>query len=450
MAASVACCNLAEAATKPNIVLILMDDLGWMDLACQGNDRLDTPNIDRLAKHGMRFTNAYAASPVCSPTRAAILTGKSPARLRLTTHISNRDFAPKNAKLLPAKTLDHLPLEHVTIAERLKQAGYATAFMGKWHLAGVPGAKGQGTSRFYPQHQGFGLNLGGCAHGGPPSYFDPYRIHNLKDRRPGEYLPFRLANEAISFLRKNQNKPFFLALWHYTVHWPMQAPKKLITKYEQRLGYGLKDARYGAMIEAMDFAVGSVIGAIDDLKLTDRTLVIFASDNGGFSGVADNRPLRRGKGYLYEGGLRVPMIIRWPGVVREGSICHTPVISTDLFPTILDVAGLKLDPNVPLDGESLGPLLRQSGELKRDAIHFHYPNYAWHSRNRLGGAIRQGKYKLIERFDDDSVELYDLEKDLGEKNNLAKRMPGKAAAMKRKLQAWRQASGAAMPVPRVE
>ena len=229
--------SLASGAEKrPNVVLIMIDDLGWSDLHCQGNKRLDTPIIDRLAKEGMRFTDAYAAAPVCSPTRGALLTGQSPARLRVTNHISNREFTPKNAKVLPAKTLKHLPLEHVTLAERLKEAGYATGFIGKWHLAGTPRRNGQGIEKFYPKRQGFDLNIGGCAHGGPPSFFDPYRIHTLKDRRKGEYLPFRLADEADQFIGNHKKKPFFLALWPYTVHWPMQAPEALITKYKPRLG----------------------------------------------------------------------------------------------------------------------------------------------------------------------------------------------------------------------
>ncbi len=284
-----------EAPTKrpPNIVLVLLDDMGWMDLHCQGNSRLDTPNVDRLASQGLRFSDAYAAAPVCSPTRAAILTGKSPARLHITNHITYRDFAPADAVVLSADARTSLPLEEVTVAERLKSAGYATGFFGKWHLAGVPGKHGLGKVDCYPERQGFDVNLGGCAHGGPPTYFDPYRIHTLPDRKKGEYLPHRLADEAIEFMRMRRTQPFFVALWHYTVHWPMEAPPELVSKYEGRVGFGLKDVRYGAMIEAMDQELGRLLKTLDDLKLTEETLVIFTSDNGGFSGVADNRPLRR-------------------------------------------------------------------------------------------------------------------------------------------------------------
>ena len=426
----------------------MIDDLGWMDLHCQGNDRVDTPNIDRLATSGMRFTDAYAAAPVCSPTRAAVLTGQSPARLHITNHIPDRpQFTPENATLLPADTLDHLPLQHVTIAERLKQAGYAPAFMGKWHLSGRGRSEddGRGDARFHPERQGFDLNVGGCAWGGPPTYFDPYQIHLIPPRRKGEYLPNRLADEAIAFIRDHRDEPFFLALWNYTVHWPMEAPEPLLEKYAGRKGPGLKDHRYGAMIEAMDASIGRVVAAIDELKLSERTLVIFTSDNGGYSGVADNRPLRSGKGYLYEGGIRVPLIVRWPGKVEAGSLCRTPVVSTDFYPTLLEVAGLAPDEDKPLDGESLMPLLRQSGSLKRDTIYFHYPNYAWHRSNRLGSALRAGNYKLIEHFDDGTVELYDLAADLGETSDLAARIPDKAAELKRRLQDWRRESGARLP-----
>jgi len=439
--------TLAHAAPegkRPNFVFILIDDLGWMDLNCQGNRRLETPNLNRLAKQGMRFTDAYAAAPVCSPTRAAILTGKSPARLHLTTHIPDRPgFALEDAPLVSAETRDHLPLEEVTIAERLKAAGYATAFLGKWHLCGG----GRGKPEFYPQRQGFDLNVAGCGFGGPPTYFDPYRIPTLKDRRGGEYLPDRLADEAVAFMRASRQRPFMLFLWHYTVHWPMEAPKPLLEKYAGQKGPGFNDARYPAMIEGMDAAVGRVLAAIDALDLSGRTLVIFTSDNGGFMGVADNRPLRLGKGYLYEGGIRVPLIVRWPGVVRPGSVCRAPVVSMDFHPTLLQAAGLKPGPDEAPDGESLMPLLTGSGRLRREAVYFHYPNYAWHGDNRLGSAVRRGDFKLIENFDDGSVELYNLAEDVGEKRDLAAQMPKKAAQLKGELKAWRKASGALMPKP---
>ncbi|MHC4692077.1 MAG: sulfatase [Planctomycetota bacterium] len=431
---------------RTNIILIMIDDLGWMDLHCQGNDRLDTPNIDRLASQGMRFTDAYSAAPVCSPTRSAIMTGQSPARLGLTTHIPDRpQYRPKDATLLSAKTLNHLPLEHITLAERLKEAGYATGFFGKWHLSRKVAEKSLGEQELRPEFQGFDVNIGGCSFGGPPSFFDPYRNPTIKDRREGEYLPDRLADEAITFIKAHRDEPFFVALWNYTVHWPMQAPQPLIDKYEKRVGPGLKDPRYGAMIEAMDASVGRVMAAIDELKLAGQTLVIFTSDNGGFDGVSDNRPLRASKGHLYEGGIRVPLIARWPGVVPAKMLCHTPVISTDFYPTLLDVSGLPHGTGKTLDGESIMPLLKRTGKLNRKAIYFHYPNYAWHGSNKLGGAVREGDYKLIERYDDDSVELYNLADDLSEKRDLSLEMPQKAAKLKHKLNTWLTESGAIMP-----
>ncbi len=433
------------AAEKPNILLIMIDDLGWMDLHCQGNEHLHTPRIDALAAQGMRFTSAYAAAPVCSPTRAAILTGQSPARLHLTNHLPHQDrFTPEKAPLLPAPMLDHLPLEHVTIAEHLKAAGYATGFFGKWHLY-----KGK-ESQFGPLAQGFEVNLGGCSFGGPPTFFDPYGIDFLPDRKAGEYLPDRLADETIGFMRQKveEKRPFFAALWTYTVHWPMEAPEPLLGKYRDRPLKGYNDARYPAMIEAMDAAVGRVLDAVDALGITEETLVVFTSDNGAFDGVGDNRPLRESKGYLYEGGIRVPMIVRWPGKVGKGEVTEVPVMSTDLFPTILECAGAEPDPATPLDGESLLELLKGGGTLKREALFWHYPNYAFHGGNRLGSAMREGDFKLIENFDDGSVELYDLSKDLSEEKNLATTMPDVAERMKARLHAWREESGAAMPIRR--
>ena len=273
--------STAPGSKKPaNILLIMIDDLGWMDLRCQGNERLDTPNIDRLASQGMRFTDFYAAAPVCSPTRAAIMTGLAPARLALTNHAPDRpSFAPKNAKLLSAETLDYLPLKHVTIAERLKEAGYATGFFGKWHLsARKKSPRGPNEADLRPEYQGFDVNIGGCSFGGPPTYFDPYRIPNITPRRKGEYLPDRLADEAIKFIKAQSGRPFFVALWNYTVHWPMEAPQHLIEKYEKRLGPGLKDARYGAMIEAMDASIGRILTALDDLtreRLSEEVLQLW-------------------------------------------------------------------------------------------------------------------------------------------------------------------------------
>ena len=435
-----------QTAQQPNILFILIDDLGWMDLACQGNPHLHTPNIDKFASQGIRFTDAYAAAPVCSPTRAAILTGHSPARSHITNHLPHQDrFTPKNSKLLPAKMKDHLPLESVTIAERLKQdAGYATAFIGKWHL--YSGRDDQ----FAPQFQGFDVNIGGCSYGGPPTFFDPYRIHFLENRKPGEYLPDRLADETISEMRKQTkaNVPFFIALFNYTVHWPMEAPASLIAKYKDRPVKGYRDHRYAAMIEAMDAAIGRVLAEIDRLKVTRDTLVVFTSDNGPFGGVGDARPLRGDKGHLYEGGIRVPLIVRWPGKIAAGAVSDVPVILTDFYPTLLDAANLQPHAAYPDDGESLMPVLTGKGSLNRKALFWHYPNFAFHRDNKLGSAIRMGDFKLLEFFEDDSVELYNLKEDLSERRNLAADMPERAARMRQRLRDWRRESNANMPRPR--
>ena len=437
------------ANAPPNIVFILVDDLGWMDLACQGNKLVETPNIDRLAGQGLRFTDAYAAAPVCSPTRAAVLTGLAPARLQITNHIPDQQrFIPANPKLLPAKMLDHLPLERVTIAERLKSAGYKTGFIGKWHLSGDGrvSSGGIGDGQFAPEFQGFDVNIAGCAYGGPPSFFSPYKIHNLKDGADGEYLPYRLAQESVNFIEANKGGPFMLFLWNYTVHWPMEAPAELLAKYEAHKGKpGLNDTRYGAMIEALDDSVGRILSAIDRLQLAENTLVVFTSDNGGFGGVADNRPLRADKGHLYEGGIRVPLIVRWLGHVKAGSVSDQPVISMDFFPTFLEVAGVQPESTQePTDGESLLPVFAEQ-RLKRGALFWHYPNYAFHRSNRLGSAMRQGDLKLIENFDDDSLELYNVKTDISEKTNLANEQPDAAARMKQQLHAWRKQTNAAMP-----
>ena len=435
-----------KVLSKPNVLFILIDDMGWMDLGCQGNKNLRTPNIDNLAKGGMRFTDAYAPAPVCSPTRAAIITGQSPARLQITNHLPHQDrFTPKDSKLLPAKMLNHLSLESETLAERLKKdAHYATAFIGKWHLY-------TGRDKKYnPLNQGFDINIGGCSYGGPPTFFDPYRIDFLPDRKEGEYLPNRLADEAIAFIseQNSKDKPFFVALWNYTVHWPMEAPDKLVEKYKNLPVKGYRDHRYAAMIEAMDIAIGKVLKSLDDLNITEETLVIFTSDNGPFGGVGDASPLRADKGHLYEGGIRVPLIVRWPGKVEAGAVEETPVILTDLHPTILAATGLDLNSTIPNDGHNLLPLLKGKEKLKNRLVYWHYPNFAFHRDNRLGSAIREGDHKLIYFYDTDSVELYNLKNDIGEKNDLSGKMPQLASRLKNKLKVWLQDSGAVMPTKR--
>jgi len=447
--------QVEEPARRPNVVMIMIDDLGWTDLHIQGNEKLETPMLDHFASQGMRFTDSYAAAPVCSPTRAAIMTGMSPARLAITNHVSgNQDrFQPPGATLRAAEMINYLDLDYVTLAEKLKEGGYTTGFFGKWHLSGLDGDLDTDEPSRRPQHQGFDVNVGGLSFGGPPSFFDPYRNPEIKDRKEGEYLPFRLADEAMGFIEEHQDEPFFVALWPYTVHWPMQAPQDLVDKYANRPGFedygdGIESStRYAAMIEAMDDAIGRVLAKLDELNLDEETLVIFTSDNGGYGGVTDLAPLRGVKGHLYEGGIRVPLFVRWTGQIEAGVVSGVPVISTDFFATILDVAGLEPTPGVPLDGESILPVLRHTGEMEREAIYFHYPNYAFHGENRLGSAIRMGDYKLILFYDKDEVELYDVVNDLSETTNLAGEMPERAAEMKANLQAWLTASGAKMPRP---
>lgn len=441
----------ANAPQRPNIVLVLVDDLGWSDIGCYGNPAVDTPNIDAFCAQSMKFTDAYAAAPVCSPTRASIMTGLAPARLRITNHMPDQEgFAPKNPTLNSAACRDRLDLEAVTVAELLKAAGYDTAFMGKWHLAPQ---RGDDKADFYPDRQGFDINLGGNGAGGPGrSFFAPYAFPNLVSKTDDEYLPYRIGEEAVQYIEQRKasaqesEDPFFLALWHYTVHWPMDAPADLLEKYQSKgVQDGIKDPRYAGMTEALDQIFGRVMAALEESGQADNTLVLFSSDNGALISVADCRPLRKGKGYLYEGGIRVPTMIRWPGKIQAGAVNTTPIISTDFFATILEAAGVTLPATYPGDGESLIPILTGPGSLEREAIFFHYPNYAFHGSNRLGGAVRAGDFKLIERFDDHSVELFDVRSDLSETTDLSSRMPELAGELRARLESWRGSVNAAMP-----
>lgn len=434
-------------AGPPNIVVIMVDDMGWADLACYGNTIVDTPALDRFAKQGMFFTDAYAASPVCSPTRAAMMTGMSPARVRLTNHAGGHPpgFAPKGAVVAEAPMVYNLALSHTTIAERLLDAGYDTAHIGKWHLSSTRHSRDKSikSEQLYPEHQGFEINIGGYSSGGPPSFFSPYKNPRLTDGPDGEYLPARLADEAVAYIQEERDKPFFINWWPYSVHWPMQAPEHLIEKYRKRMPDAPENlVIYQAMIEGFDAELGRFFDALDESGLAEDTIVLFTSDNGS---LYSNAPLRSIKGHLYEGGVRVPMMVRWPGVIKPGTVSKTPVISTDYVPTLMELAGLTPIRDHPVDGESLVPLLKQTGELERDAIYFHYPNYAFHKKNRLGSAIRQSDYKLIKWYDDHSVELYNLAEDLSEKKDLAKAMPDLAARLNKKLDDWLDQNGAQFP-----
>ena len=435
----------------PNIVLVLIDDYGWTDTKSYGSTYHRTPNIDALARRGMRFTDAYAAAPVCSPTRAALLTGKYPARLHLTDWLPGRGDTPAQKLAVPT-IRQQLPLEETTIAEALKPGGYINAHFGKWHLGGTG---------FEPERQGFDLNIAGDETGTPLSYFAPFQrngrfMPRLETAPPGQYLTDRLTSEAEVFIEQHKDKPFFLYLAHYAVHIPMRAKAELIAKYRalSRPERGQNNPIYAAMVESMDESIGRLVRKLEELGLAENTVFIFTADNGGLSTpegpdtpATDNAPLRAGKGYLYEGGLRVPLIVVWPRRIKAGSVNHTPVYSADLFPTALAIAGVKSTTEV--DGMSLLPLLTDRGQFKRDALYWHYPHYSNQSVNaghldQPGAAIRQGDYKLIEFYQDNRVELYDLKNDLSEQHDLVRSRPQQAAELRQKLAAWRQAVGAQM------
>ncbi|MCP5109708.1 MAG: sulfatase, partial [bacterium] len=357
------------SARPPNVVLILIDDLGWMDLGCQGSSFYETPQIDRLAEQGVRFTDAYANCPVCSPSRAAILTGNYPARSGFTGHITaiGRHRHTAHGSIIPPDDYLFLRRELVTLAEALRPAGYVSASIGKWHL---------GSKQYWPRRQGFDVNVAGGEHGSPASYFFPYtnptsswnpNIPNLDGGSDGEYLTDRLTSEAIGFIEANRERPFFLYLTHYAVHTPLEAPAPLIAKYKAKLDRDASqvNAVYGAMVETVDRGVGRVLAALDRHGLSPETLVVFTSDNGGYSGATRNAPLRAAKGHLYEGGIRVPLIVRWPGRVLAGVVTPQPATLADLYPTITGAAGGQARPGVNLDGRGLMPVL--TGERSQQA-----------------------------------------------------------------------------------
>lgn len=444
--------NASKPAGKLNIVLFLIDDLGWMDVGCNGSKFYQTPNIDRLAREGARFTDAYAACAVCSPTRAAILTGKYPARLLLTDWLPSGRWNPK-ARLREGRFLRALPLEEFTLAEALREAGYRTASIGKWHLGSEPFS--------LPEHHGFDVNVAGNAHGAPGNYFFPYdgdwkipttgkraKWNVLPDGEPGEYLTDRLTDEAVKFIRESREHPFFLYFPHYGVHTPLQAKEEMVARYEKvpedrRQG----EPVYAAMVESIDQSVGRVLVTLRELSLEQNTLVIFTSDNGGFYKATSNAPLRANKGAYYEGGIRVPLIVKWPGVTRPGAVIGEPATSTDLYPTCLAAAGQSPRPNQHRDGLNLLPLFQGMDPLGREAIFWHFPHYNRHPSSVPSSVIRKGSWKLIETFDPEGVELYNLANDLGETNNLAGERPDLMNALRRELRAWRREVGAEMMQP---
>jgi arylsulfatase A len=434
-----------RATRPPNVVFILIDDYGWRDTSYNGSAFYETPHIDALARSGMVFTNGYSASPVCSPTRAAIMTGKYPARLHLTAHLQGASNRLHYSKVLQPNTRLELPLTEVTIAELLRGRGYRTACVGKWHL---------GKAGFLPKDQGFDVMAGGDEAGSTSSFFFPQWKKKIPlEGKEGEYLTDRLTNVAVDFIRENRSRPFFLYLAHFAVHTPIEPKPEKLPKYEakSRTENPQNYADYAAMIESVDESVGRVLGTLGELGLEDNTLVVFTGDNGGVTSrewknrpVTSNLPLRSGKGHLYEGGIRVPTVIRWPGVTKAGQVCHEPILSVDYAPTIAEAAAVPKASKPKMDGRSVAPLLRGARSLGRKEVFWHYPHYS-PQLGKPSAAIRRGDDKLILFFEDNRVELYDLKSDIGETKNLAESQPAKAASLKARLNAWLRETGAQLP-----
>ncbi len=452
----------AAEERRPNIVFILADDLGARDLGVEGSTFHETPQLDRLAARGVRFTQAYAAASVCSPTRASLLTGRHPARLGITDWLPGRKPQPADRMRSPALP-DHLALAETTVAEAFRAAGYRTAAIGKWHLGEKP--------EHYPEHQGFDVNVGGSGKGHPPSYFSPHRLPNLSDGPPGEHLDDRLTREAADFIGTSarQGRPFLLYLAHYSPHTPLQAPPDLVAKYERKLAAlpaGEADfatdgpdgrrrirqshATYAAMLEHLDASIGRLMAVLEHEGVAENTIVIFTSDNGGLATAegspTSNLPLRTGKGWAYEGGVRVPLYVAWPGRLPAGATTDAVVSSPDFFPTLLELAGLEARPEQHVDGRSFAGVLRSpETALPERAVYWHYPHYS-NQRGRPHSAVRDGRWKLIEWLEDGRVELFDLVADVGESRDLSSAEPERVQALKAKLDAWRQEVGAKLPV----
>ena len=436
---------LAPAATaRPNILLILMDDLGWRDFGVYGSPHNETPETDRLAREGSRFTNYYSACPVCSPTRASILTGKYPAKLHLTDWIPGRKQWP-SAKLLVPQFEQQLPLKETTIAESLKALGYRTASIGKWHLGG---------EGYTPDKQGFDLNYGGDHRGGIRTFFGPFEMPGMEGTTKDDYITDKLIAQAEQFIDESvkAKQPFFIYLPHYTPHLPLSAREQATAKFKAKFGNeAFPVAEYAAMIESYDQGLGRLRRRIAELGVDKNTIIMVTSDNGGlrYEGsskrlITNNTPLRAGKGHAYEGGIRDPLIVHWPGVTKPGTVIDTPACSVDLLPTICAIAGAKTPDGV--DGVNLAGLLRNGRAPKRDALYWHYPHYS----NQGGvpaGAVRNGDWKLIEFYEDGRLELYNLKEDEGEKRNLATAEPKRAAELHSMLKKWRASVNATMPEP---
>ncbi len=464
-----------SAPQRPNILFILIDDMGWRDLGCYGSGFYETPVLDRLAREGLQFSDAYAACPVCSPTRASLLTGQYPARVGVTDYIDwGGKHHPTRGRLIDVPYLKELPRTDTTLAGALREGGYATWHVGKWHLGG-PG--------HYPTDHGFDVNVGGCEWGCPTrGYFSPWHIPNLPAGDfEGQYLTDYLTDRAVQLIREHDGeRPFFLNLWHYAVHTPIHAPEALIEKYRAKAramgldafdaleegevfpagpkrGQGQRVTRrriqsdpvYAAMVENLDTNIGRVLDALEQTGQADNTLVIFTSDNGGLSTAEGsptcNAPLAEGKGWMYDGGVREPLLVRWPKVIQPGTVCTEPVTSPDFYPTLLAAAGLPDRPDQHVDGQDILPLLRGKA-MDRGPIFWHYPHYG-NQGGTPGSAVRWGDWKLIEFFETGKLELYNLRDDISEHIDLAGRDPQRVAQLHRALQAWRAEIEALIPQP---
>lgn len=457
LALTIALCSCSQEKHPPNILLIVVDDLGYSDLHCYGNKLVETPNIDRLASEGVRFTQSYASCTVCSPTRASIMTGRNPVTVNITDwipgHQDSRGGPRPEEKFVVPRMNQELALEEITLAEILSEAGYVSASIGKWHLGG---------DGYLPTDQGFDLNVAGYSKGSPPSYYYPYTRENREDiitplKLTGDslYLTDRLTNEAIRFMGAEREEPFFLYLPFYNVHTPLEGRPDLLKKYEAKLAAHqgdsiLRNPHFLAMTEAVDESIGRIMKFLEDNEMKENTLVVFTSDNGGlllrrgadnrFIRASWNHPLREGKGTLYEGGLRIPTIAWWPGHIEGKRLSDEIIISTDLYPTLAEVAGASIDHE--LEGTSLLSHLMQSEGIDRETLYWHYPHY---HLGMPGGVIREGEFKLIEYFESGELELYNLNEDPEEANNLATELTGLAEELREKLHTWRKENKAMMP-----
>lgn len=453
--------------SKPNVVFILVDDLGWSDLGCYGSTFYDTPNLDQLAGQSIRFTNAYSASPVCSPTRAAIMTGRHPVRVGITDWIPGMQEDYADCPLLSTpEDIHNLPLEEVTLAELFRDHGYRTFFAGKWHLGE--------SEAYWPREQGFEINKGGNHKGSPTfpgglGYYAPYGNPCLSDGPPGEYLTDRLSDESIRFIDSAGDDPFFLYLSFYTVHTPIQGCReyddyylgnshalpdsgKMAVRMEHDgiTRINQSDPKYAAMVRSMDNNVGRLLEKLEESGKSDNTIVIFTSDNGGLStrrngGPTSVLPLRAGKGWCYEGGIRVPLLISFPGIKHRGSSCDQPVISMDFLPTLKELAGIQEEPGPTLDGQSLVPWCMDPDYEEERSLVWHYPHYHG-STWRPGSAIRHKQWKLVEFYEDQSLELYDLSTDIAESNNLREAYPALVDSLRKEMHRELNEMGASYPV----